>query len=206
MRLRAALQDEQVKRDESACRGQFGVSRGDVWMGKGEPSEWGENEEVGWAYEKLTSGIDLASLLEEESGVPFVKFGERLDYNFFKDVLHAKPEELEVLKGHAPEFVGGREPERKHVLPRVGARDNEKKHAIAKQAAAMGIVRQVRAEDVHCVLPHFVVEEGGGKERWIVDCSYVNGHCVKESFTCEGHAFVREWALQSASDLQQQFE
>ena len=211
-RLRRAIVEGETRAQETMRMGPAGLVRGNVWgEEEGPPPGWvrggtsgagvldGEEEwddGVG-----LNSGMSMPRVRNLPSPAttgdkPFVPPPMRIRAHreFWRDTLHATPAEMQLIdEGHTPKWKDGVPPPRKHSVPPLAHPDNAKQHAAALECALKGIILSELPENIEFVAPTFIIPEGGGKERWIWNGSYLTPFCVPEKFRMEGPEFVRGW-------------
>jgi hypothetical protein len=176
-----------------------GVERGDLLMGAPEEEDSGvdlEMEEE--ASRRFGRGIPLHTLAGDRGSVEGIPYPDRMRSRreYFRDVLHAKQEEMDLLEGYMPVF--DKEPERVLHLPAVGDKGNGESHDAALLCAGEGIIESCVEGDLQFAGKAWVVDEGNGKTRWLWDGGELNDCTPSEHFKCETPEFVRDWVIENA--------
>lgn len=174
-----------------------GMGRGVEKDGKEEEEEQEEGDGEEEVERKRNKGTEIGQQAERQAvGYPDRMRSKR---EFWREILHAKKSELELLEMHTPEFIDNIPPERYHSVPRPGRGNprerekNIKSHRAAVEFAADGIVMEVTEGEVVVAAPHYIKKEPGGKERWIWIGDHTNARIAVQSYKVETAEYVRVW-------------
>ena len=111
---------------------------------------------------------------------------------FWRTDMHASEEEMRFIEeGYFPEFIDGKEPEPHVWIPEK----DEGRHEVALGFVTLGIVREVKREDLHIISETFILkemdEEGNEKERFIWDGTHINKSVPDRHFKVDTAEVVR---------------
>jgi hypothetical protein len=146
----------------------------------------------------MATGVALETLLDippnNTTPLPF-RIKEKVQ--FFSEVLHAKPCEIDLVRnGHTPVWINNTPPARKHVLPPL--HPDPLLHTTACKLELQGIIESTTESELVCMLPTRIKREEGGKERWLWDGRYVNECVVKSAYRMETAEVVRNMIEENA--------
>ena len=150
---------------------------------------------------------EMESILVEtkESGdkgqgghINLTPFPERVRANleYWRETLHASAEELELARHVSLKEVwrNGEEPAPCRYIPsKDDAVGNAKKLPHIRQLQGLGVCESCKEEDVVCILPVFIKDEGDGKERLLWDGTHVNEYTNDVTFKLETAQYLRGW-------------